>query len=244
MSRIKLAGIGLLIVMVGVWAVRSFVVGGSGDSTSPAASSPASTPRADARSDEPEEASDPVAVVAAGDVAGIPVGYPPSDRGAATAAVNWVTSFPTIVRMGPLRLADTMTELLSAERSAAGSEEVVTDYFELFDTFGAGFAERIWVESPLQVDVGEASSTTANVRVWAVLVTGDSTSGPVEAVWRTHHVSLVWERSDWRIDDVVIVEGPTPVPASGALPSEAAAFDQVDTWAPAVFADTTSLEVE
>ena len=244
MSRIKLAGIGLLVVMVGFWAVRSFVVDGPADSISPVASVPASAPSDGTRSDEVDEAKEPVAVVAAGDVAGIPVGYPPSDRGAATAAVNWVASFPTIVRMGPLRLADTMTELLSAERSAAGSEEVVADYFELFNTFGAGFAERIWVESPLQVEVAETTSATADVRVWALLVTGDSTSGPVEAVWRTHHVSLVWERSDWRIDDVVIVEGPTPVPASRALPSAAAAFDEVDNWTPAAFADTTSFEVE
>ena len=244
MSRIKIVGIGLLVVMVGVWAVRSFVADGTDDSTALVASGPASTLMDDVRSDNPDVASGPVAVVAAGDVAGIPVGYPPSDRGAATAAVNWVASFPTIVRMGPLRLGDTMTELLSAERSAAGSEEVVTDYFELFDTFGAGLAERIWVESPLQVEVAEATSTTSEVRVWALLITGDSTSGPVEAVWRTHHVSLVWERSDWRIDNVVIVEGPTPVLASAALPSDAGAFDQVDGWTPAVFADTTSFEVE
>jgi hypothetical protein len=54
---------------------------------------------------------------------------------------------------------------------------------------------------------------------------------------------LVWERDDWRIDDVTIAEGPTPVPTGTALPSEPSDFVDVDGWEPAVFADTTT-EVE
>ena len=62
----------------------------------------------------------------------------------------------------------------------------------------------------------------------------------VEAIWRTHRVALVWERDDWRIDDVAITEGPTPVPNDVALPSPASEFVTVDGWEPAVFATTTS----
>ena len=240
MSRIKVVGIALLVAMFGVWVARSFVLD-DGDSTAPTQPPSASTPGEPARSaDSAESDSAPVPVVAAGELASVPVGYPQSGRGAATAAVNWVASFPTVVRMGPLRLDDTISQLLSEERAASGTEEVVTDYFELFDELGPGFAERVWMESPLQVITTGSTEATAEVSVWAMLVTGDLVDGPVEVLWRTHHISLVWERDDWRIDDVTISEGPTPVPTDMALPSAPSEFVEVDGWEPAVFADTTT----
>jgi hypothetical protein len=237
-SRIKMVGVALLVAMVAVWAIRSFVLDGS--EATPVQSATLSTLPIEEPSQDVGNPAASFPVVAAGELAGVPVGYPQSARGAATAAVNWVASFPTVVRMGPLRLADTMTQLLSEERSASGSEEVVADYFELFDALGPEFASRVWIESPLQQTTTEATSSTAEVSVWAMLVTGDQINGPVEVLWRTHHVSLVWERSDWRIDDVTIVEGPTPVPTGTALPSAPSDFDGVNGWQPAVFADTTS----
>lgn len=239
-SRIKMIGAALLVAMVGVWVVRSFVLD-SGDSTTPIQPSTASTSVESHRPDnDPEAEASSSPIVAAGEVAGVPVGYPQSDRGAATAAVNWVASFPTVVRMGPLRLDDTMSQLLSQERSASGTEEIVTDYFELFDQLGPDFIERVWIESPLQVDTTQSTRLTAEVSVWAMLVTGDLVDGPIEVLWRTHQVSLVWERDDWRIDDVSISEGPTPVATNMALPSAPSEFVDVDGWEPAVFADTTT----
>lgn len=239
MPRIKIVGIALLVAMFGVWAVRSFVLD-DGDTAAPPRSSTASTPAEPTRVDDQGSKFAPVSIVAAGKLAGVPVGYPQSERGAATAAANWVASFPTVVRMGPLRLDDTMSQLLSEERSASGTQEVVTDYFELFDELGPDFADRVWIESPLQVATTTITDSTAEVSVWAMLVTGDPADGPVEVLWRTHHVSLVWERSDWRIDDVTISEGPTPVPTDTALPSSPSDFVEVDAWEPAVFADTTT----
>lgn len=241
MSRVKVVGVVLMVALVGVWAIRSFVIGGS--EGAPVQSPTSSIPPVDAPNTDDGSSAEPASVVAAGELAGVPIGYPQSDRGAATAAVNWVASFPTVVRMGPLRLADSMTRLLSDERSASGSEEVVADYFELFDELGPEFASRVWIESPLQVTTSESTSETAEVAVWSMLVTGDQVDGPIEVLWRTHHVSLAWERSDWRIDDVTITEGPTPVPNDMALPSAPSDFDAVNGWEPAVFADTTS-EVE
>ena len=94
----------------------------------------------------------------------------------------------------------------------------------------------------MQTSVVAADDTSATVMVWALLTTGDAERGPVEALWRTHRVELVWERDDWRIDDVDLTEGPTPVPNEGALPSPASDFADVDAWEPAVFADTTTGE--
>lgn len=238
MSRIKLVGVAVVVAMVGVWVLRSFV--GDATEATPVQSAAPSTLRTGVSSPDGETSVAPFSVVAAGELAGVPVGYPQSDRGAATAAVNWVASFPTVVRMGPLRLADTMTQLLSEERAASGSEEVVADYFELFDELGPEFGSRVWIESPLQVTTTNATASTAEVSVWAMLVTGGPVDGPIEVLWRTHHISLVWERDDWRIDDVTISEGPTPVPTDMAMPSPPSDFDAVNGWEPAVFADTTT----
>jgi len=73
-----------------------------------------------------------------------------------------------------------------------------------------------------------------------VLVTGDTVDGPVEMLWRTHRLGLVWERSDWKIASISIVEGPTPVGVDAAVPSEPGEFAELRDWVPAVFADTTS----
>ena len=153
--------------------------------------------------------------------------------------MNWVASFPTLMRMGPLRLSETLLTLMSERGASSGVDEVLSDYFALADEIGGDFSERVWVESPLQTDATLESPSTARVRVWAALITGDAEAGPVEVLWRTHHITLVWERDDWRIDTVDVVEGPTPVAAQAALPSPPSEFRTVDAWIPAVFADTT-----
>lgn len=236
MSRPKQVGLLLLAVMVGVWAVRSFVV-----SDDTAEQTPANTmPPGGSDPDLPTPASDtPDGVVAGGAVAGIPARYPHTEPGAATAAVNWVASFPTIVRMGPIRLDDTLNQLLSAHLAATGTNEVVTDYFALVDELGPDFTERVWIESPLQATVTSPGANRTEVAVWASLITGDLDTGPIEVAWRTHHLALVWERDDWRIDNITITEGPTPIPTDSRMPSPPSEFAAVDGWEPAVFADTT-----
>lgn|GEM_PF-1154993 len=239
MSGSKVAGIALVVAMLGVWAIRSFVIDSE---TAATEARTATTVPLSEQTGQASPAEFPASqqVVAEGDLAGIPVGYPTTSDGAATAAVNWVASFPTIVRMGPIRLDDTLNTLLSESRAASGSDEVIADYFMLIDELGPDFASRIWIESPLQFDVAEATPTTATVAVWSMLVTGDADDGDVEAIWRTHRISLVWERDDWRVDGVAISEGPTPVPNAISLPSSASEFVTVDGWEPAVFAGTTS----
>ena len=242
MSGPKLVGVGLLVVLLGVWVTRTFVFDDA-DTGHSVDTPTVPVPTADDDDQPATTLPAPVdEVVAVDDLAGVPVGYPRSDRGAATAAVNWVASFPTIIRMGPIRLDDTLNRLLSARTASSGSDAVVSDYFALFDELGPRFGERVWIESPLQVEVIEFDSSSAQIVVWSVLVTGDPGEGPIESVWRTHRIDVVWERDDWRIDEVSITEGPTPIPNEIALPSPAADFVRVDGWQPAVFVDTTAWE--
>ena len=239
MSRPKLAGAAVVVVLLLVWTVRSFVVD-AGEHT------PATAPAASA-SDGTETTVAAVAVtpVAAGEVSGIPVGYPQTRAGAATAAVNWVASFPRLMRLNPLSLQNTLTDLMSEDGARSGVDEVIADYFELYEELGPEFRERVWIESPLQTLLIEQSDTAARVAVWSVVVTG---AGPddetVVSIWRTHRIDLVWERDDWKIDGVEVAEGPTPVTTDLALPASPAEFLEVDSWTPAVFADTTNEEMD
>lgn len=97
----------------------------------------------------------------------------------------------------------------------------------------------MWIESPAQSTVVSATDTAVSVGVWSVLVTGDPDAGPINAIWRTHWIDLVWERDDWKIDGVRVMEGPTPTPSEAALPSPPSEFEELDDWTPAVFAGTT-----
>jgi len=233
MSRTQQAGVALLLVMLTVWAIRSLAIGDD-ESAAPSVA----TTIAPADSIVADEQADPV-VVASADVEGVPVGYPPSEAGATTAAVNWVASFSTLVRMGPLRLSDSLQRLMTESGAAAGVDGAVADYLTFLDGFGGDFGERIWIEAPLRTATTEFTTDVAEVSVWAALITGDPASGPVEVLWRTHRISLRWERDDWRVEAVAVQEGPTPIPVEAALPSPPSDFESVDSWTPAVFADTT-----
>ena len=153
MSGQKLVGVALVVAMLAVWAVRSFVFDDAAREFRPRRYR--SRRRTTRSTTTPHRTASAVETAtspgrrAASDLAGVPVGYPRSTPGAATSAVNWVASFPTIVRMGPIRLDDTLGRLLSERRAASGTEEVIADYFTLIDELGPDFASRIWIESPL-----------------------------------------------------------------------------------------------
>lgn len=234
MSRAKLVGAGVVVVALVVWSIQSFVV--DADSTTPttppsAAAVPAGT-GADVRVPAP---------VAVGEVSGVPVGYPRTGAGAVTAAVNWVASFPRLMRLNPLSLQNTLIDLMSEAGASTGVDEAVEDYFVLFEELGPEFRDRVWLESPLQTSVVAHTDDSATVAVWSVLVTGGGpTNETVVSIWRTHHIEVVWEHDDWKIETVQVSEGPTPTSADMALPASPDEFVEVDSWTPAVFADTTT----
>jgi hypothetical protein len=234
MSAPKLVAVAAAAVMLVGWSVRSFVV----DDDSTGASTVAASTAAGVGTDLPTKGE----VVAVATERGIPVGYPQSDRGAATAAVNWVASFPALMKLNPLSLQNALVEVMSAQGAVTFIDNAVADYVALLDALGPGAQDRMWIESPLQSTVFSASATAASVGVWSVVVSGGVDDAAVTAGWRTHRIELVWERDDWKIAEVVVVEGPTPVGVEAALPSPSADFTDIASWEPAVFVDTTKGE--
>ena len=236
MSAPKLAVAAVATLLLVAWSVRSFVV----DDNSTRATSDVVVAAGDGQIEDAQAVD--VRPVAVATVRGIPVGYPQSRSGASTAAVNWVASFPQLMKLNPLSLQNALIELMSERGAVTFIDDAVQDYMALLDVLGPAIRERVWIESPLQATVHSSTDTTATVGVWSVVVTGSETDAAVVSLWRTHRIDLVWERGDWKIDEVALTEGPTPVGADGALPSSPSEFVEINTWEPAVFADTTQSE--
>lgn len=232
MSAPKLAAAAVAALLLIGWSVRSFVV----DDNSTAVTSDVVVAAGDGSAENAPVEVRPVAVAT---VRGIPVGYPQTTSGAATSAVNWVASFPQLMSLNPLSLQNALIDLMSERGAATFVDDAVEDYIALIEELGPAIRERVWIESPLQATVHSGTDTSATVGVWSVVVTGGGENAAVVALFRTHRIDLVWERGDWKIDEVTVNEGPTPTMADGVLPSSPGEFSEIDTWEPAVFADTT-----
>jgi hypothetical protein len=169
---------------------------------------------------------------------GLPVGYPQSAAGVRAAAVGWVAALGDLLAMGPIARQDTLAELLSAEAFESTIEELEAERDRFAATFGRDLSEAVWVDAPITVEIVEAADTRAVVEVWSALCFG-VTGEPLEVLWRTHTVTVVWERGSWRVDDVTRRDGPTPQPAATAMVSPGSEFGDVTGWTPAVLAGTT-----
>lgn len=235
MSAPKLAAAAVAALLLVVWSVRSFVV----DDNSTSVTSDVVVAAGNGATEAPQADDRPVAVAA---VRGIPVGYPQTRSGASTSAVNWVASFPQLMKLNPLSLQNALVELMSERGAVRFIDDAVQDYMALIEELGPALRERVWIESPLQATVHSSTDTSATVGVWSMVVTGGEENAAVVSLFRTHRIDLVWERGDWKIDEVVVTEGPTPTGSDGALPSSSSEFIEINTWDPAVFADTTRSE--
>jgi hypothetical protein len=169
---------------------------------------------------------------------GVPIGYPQSPAGVRAAAVAWVAALGDLMRMGPIARNDTLGALLS--------QRALTDTIDSFDAerdrfrteFGRDVSQAVWFDAPLAVEIVDAEPARAVVEVWSALLFGTVTDR-VEVLWRTHVVTLLWERGSWRVDEVVRRDGPTPVAATTSMPSTGADFEDVTGWVPAVLAGTS-----
>jgi hypothetical protein len=170
-----------------------------------------------------------------GEVWGVPVGFPHTAAGARAAAVGWVSSLGPLMRMGPIARTDTLGELMTVDAATDTIDELAAERDRFIESFGADPLLGLWIDAPLQVNLVEADAQSAVVRVWSLLVLGTEEQ-EVQALWRTHTVTLEWERDGWRVAEVTRVEGPTPAPAPAWLPSPPADLAAVAGWIPAAFA--------
>ena len=175
-----------------------------------------------------------------GDSSGVPTGYLATEAGARAAAVGWVSSLGTLVRLGPIATADALRAVTSARVAEATIDRFRTERDEFTTQFHADPSQAIWIESPLTVSVTDWTSDEVTVRVWSQLVVGVPSEATVQVMWRTHTVRLVWEDNDWKVDDVTQTEGPTPQTMPENLPSPGVEFEAMSKWTPAVLAGSSA----
>src|SRR4051794_68850 len=192
-----------------------------------------------AASSSPPDATGPVVAGPDGDSSGVPTGYVDTQAGARAAAVGWVSSLGTLVRLGPIATADALRAVTSARVAEATIDRFRTERDQFTTQFHADPSQAIWIESPLTVTVTDWSPQAATVRVWSQLVMGAPSEAAVQVMWRTHTVRLVWEDDDWKVDDVTHIEGPTPQTMPENMPSTGGAFEAMTKWTPAVLAGSS-----
>jgi hypothetical protein len=190
-------------------------------------------------SSSPRGATEQVTAGPDGDSSGVPTGYVDTAAGARAAAVGWVSSLGTLVRLGPIATADALRAVTSARVAEATIDRFRTERDQFTNQFHADPSRAIWIESPLTVTVTDWSPAVATVRVWSQLVVGVGSESTVQVMWRTHTVRLVWEHGDWKVDDVTQTEGPTPQTMPENLPSSGAEFEAMSQWNPAVLAGSS-----
>jgi hypothetical protein len=158
----------------------------------------------------------------------------PGDRDAAAAtALRWVASTGALLGMGPIRRHDVLAAWVSGEAMPAMAASLERDLGRLADRLPIPASELRLVEVPLTVDATAGNNGTADVQVWSVVVFGAESLGAPRVVWRTSHLSLVWERAAWKLADFTTTQGPTPEAGDG-LPAEWAEFATVTGWRPSV----------
>jgi hypothetical protein len=152
---------------------------------------------------------------------------------AAAAALRWVASTGELLGMGPIRRHDVLAAWVSGDALPAIAANLERDLGRLADRLPIPASELRLVEVPLTVDAAVGDEGSADVRVWSVVVFGADGLGPPRVVWRTSHLTLVWENEAWKLSSFTMTEGPTPAAGDG-LPAEWAEFVAVTGWRPSV----------
>jgi hypothetical protein len=150
----------------------------------------------------------------AGTRAGVPVGYPRTPTGAATAVAAYQRSFasPAILRPGVLRrrieavaTPDYIEEMLAA--NSLGEQSIASG------PIGAGLAkglQTLYVAVPVGYRIESFSPQRARILTWGFTLLGNAATVEPAAYFGITHTLLLWSEGEWRIAETQAGFGPTP----------------------------------
>jgi hypothetical protein len=177
----------------------------------------------------PSPASGDARAAASRVAAGVPVGYPRTERGAIAAALNYSAS------TGPRFWFNPQHRLMVVR--TIGTPGFVRRWLDPGIERGYGVLARSPVGralrsgrpaiargTPLGYRVVTSSPSRVVLETWTVYVLGSQDAGPVARFSRSRSV-LVWQHGDWKVaDGHEIGIGPTPTIVHGDRPASSDAF--------------------
>lgn len=149
----------------------------------------------------------------AGTRAGVPVGFPRTPTGAATAVAAYQRSFasPAILRPGVLRrrieavaTPDYVDEMLAA--NSPGEQRIASG------PIGVGLAkglQTLYAAVPVGYRIESFSPQRARILTWGFTLLGAATVEPA-AYFGITHTLLLWSEGEWKIAETRAGFGPTP----------------------------------
>jgi hypothetical protein len=159
-------------------------------------------------------------------VAGVPVGYARTRKGAvaAMAAYGRVLADPR-VQLDDRRRRQ-VAEAVGTARYARALEGSETGFAALSDgpvgqALGPG-ARAVFLAVPVAYRTLSFDRTRTVILSWGVAIAASDTGIQPRAGWDTTTTTAVWEHGDWKVDRVSSTSG--PVPAGTAAPSQTASF--------------------
>lgn len=150
----------------------------------------------------------------AGTRAGVPVGFPRTPTGAATAVAAYQRSFasPAILRPGVLRrriealaTPDYVNTMLAA--NSPGEERIAAG------PIGVGLAkglQTLYAAVPVGYRIESFSPQRARILTWGFTLLGNAGAVEPAAYFGLTHTELVWTEGRWRIAETRGGFGPTP----------------------------------
>jgi hypothetical protein len=158
----------------------------------------------------------------AGTRAGLPVGFPRTPTGAATAVAAYQRSFasPTILRPGVLRrrieavaTPDYVAEMVSA--NSPGEERIAAG------PIGVGLAkglQTLYAAVPVGYRIESFSPQRARILTWGFTLLGNAATVEPAAYFGITHTLLLWSEGEWKIAETRGSFGPTPKLATAPGP--------------------------
>jgi hypothetical protein len=153
--------------------------------------------------------------------AGVPVGYPKTEEGAQSAAVNYAVAYGSADMFVPERRHAIVTTIVERARR----QDLLRELDQAFSAVGKGYqldesgqapAGLTFVSrtAPVGVRLVAFGGGNATVEVWTagiVGLAGEGSPTPVTEAWATATVQLHWSDKDWKWVSFTQRDGPVPV---------------------------------
>lgn len=211
-----------LLILAGV-IVALFLIGAL--ITNTASNSPTGSPAPEAEAAAPTRPVASGTPVAAGEAAGMAVGFAPGEHGAVVAAVAYATAPQRWLYFTDDEIHAAIDQIATPAAAPRLADDVVADVSIARKQLGASSGRVWWLVRPLAWEVEVHDDNEARVSVWVVTVLSAAEVAAPQSEWITVTLDLAWVDGDWRVDAVRDAPGPTPIIGPNDRPWDAEPFD-------------------